>query len=859
MIRRAVVLLVEGSHGHAGLVVTGAALLVALVALVALPRLAIDTDVDKLIARDLPWRRAAAALDRDFPQNANLLAIVIDGATPDQAADAADLLAARLRARPALFHDVREPGGDEFIRRNGLLFLPVHQVQKFTDDMIAAQPLIGTLAADPNLRGVFTALDLLAEGGLRGEADRARLAAPIDAVTSAVDAARQGRYAPVSWQNLFSGRKPDALELRRFVVTQPVLDYGSVQPGRRAIDAVHAAARAAGLAPSRGVSVRVTGAIALNDDQFAALSQDAGWTTAIPVALLCLWLLLGLRSWRGALSILLTLAAGLVLCGGGAALTIGAFNPISVAFAPLFVGIAIDFGIQFGVRHAAERRDAPAAEALRRTAVAVGPPLAIAAAATAVGFYAFIPTAFSGVSDLGWIAGTGMLLALLLNLSLLPALLTLLRPRGAAEAAGLPWGAGVDAWVLRQRRPIIAVAAGLAVVAAAVATRLRFDFNLVHLQNPRAESVRTLYDLTASADTTPYTIKVLEPSAAAAAAVANQLRQLPEVAQVLTLQSFVPTDQAPKLELLSDARDLLAPTLWPVLPKRPPSPAEVLAAIARCARDMREFGNRGYTPAARLAAALDAMLARGAGALPALAANLTTGIEQRLEGLRLALEAGPVTLATLPPALRDQWIGRDGRWCVEAKPRGDASDNRVLARFADAVARVAPSATGDAITLRETARMVTHAFATATVVATVVIAGLLLMVLRRLADVAGVLGPLILAAFLTLATAVLVGLPLNFANIITVPLLLGIGVAFDIYFVMRWRSGEGSLLRSSTARAVVFSALTTGTAFGSLAASRAPQLADMGKLLLIALAYTLVCTLIVLPAMLGPVRWRETR
>ena len=848
----AIVRVVEFSRRHARLVAGAVTVLVVIAAFLGVRRLAIDTDLGKLLSPNLPWRRTSAELDHAFPQDSDLLAVVIDGATPDQAADAADALAARLAAQPGLFRNAREPGGSAFFRQNGLLFLSTDQVQKFADDMIAAQPLIGTLAADPNLRGVCDALDLLAQGGVRGDTDAATLDPPIKAVAAAVEAATAGRLEPVSWQNLFSGRKPEPLELRRFVLVQPVLDYNSVQPGQRAVDAIRAAARAERLEPDRGVRVRITGSVALTDDQFSALSEGIGWTTLLPVTLLCFWLVLGLRSLRTAVAILATLVAGLVLCAAGAALAIGPFNPISVAFAPLFVGIAVDFGIQFGTRHVAELCAAPPAEALRLTALGVGRPLAVAAAATAVGFFAFVPTAYSGVSALGRIAGAGMLLALLLNLTYLPALLTLLRPHGRDEAAGFAWGAAAERFLLRHRPRVLATTILLAAAAAVIVTRLRFDFNPVHLQDARAESVQTFYDLTADPDTTPYTIKALEPSPAAAAALAAQLEKLPEVAHVLTLASFVPADQGPKLEILADARSLLGPTLWPAAVKPAPTPAEMLAAIATCAADLAKLGARGDRAAARLAEDLQRSLAQGKAALPALAANLSDGINHRLDGLRQALQAAPVSLATLPAEIRGEWIGRDGQWCVEAHPRGDARDNLILRRFADAVQRVSPNATGDAVTIQESARTITNAFATAGLVAAAAIAVLLFVVLRRIRDIASVLMPLVLAGLLTLATAVVAGLPLNFANIITLPLLLGIGVAFDIYFVMRWRAGEGSLLRSSTARAVVFSALTTGTAFGSLAVSRAPELSDMGELLLIALAYTLLCTLFVLPALLGP-------
>jgi len=218
----------------------------------------------------------------------------------------------------------------------------------------------------------------------------------------------------------------------------------------------------------------------------------------------------------------------------------------------------------------------------------------------------------------------------------------------------------------------------------------------------------------------------------------------------------------------------------------------------------------------------------------------------------LALDAQKVTLDNIPPAVKRDWVTADGRALVEVYPKGDPRDNAVLQRFVDAVRAIAPNATGSPVTIQESARTVTRAFLTAGIIAIAAIALLLLIVLRRVRDTAVVLAPLLLAGLLTLATTVVFDLPLNYANIIALPLLLGIGVSFDIYFVMRWRAGSSELLQSSTARAILFSALTTGTAFGSLALSNHPGTASMGALLTISLGYTLLCTFIVLPALLGP-------
>ena len=814
----------------------------------------IDTDTSNLISADSPWRKAAAEMDQAFPRNKDLLAIVIDGATPDQTADAATAMAARLNAHPELFRDVRDPEGSRFFRENGLLFLSRGEVQKFADSIITAQPMLGELGADPSPRGVFDALDLFSQGTIRGETAPDALDRPFSAVARALDATLAGQYAPLSWQNLLSDRAPSPRELRRFVLARPALNFGAVEPGHLAVAAIQTEARSEGLEPERGVRVRVTGPVALADDQLAALSDGAGATAALSVGLLVLWLYLAMRSVRTVLAILATLLVGLVACAAFAVGAVGPFNPISVAFAPLFIGIAIDFGIQFGVRYADERRHGGAAEALRKTALGVGAPLLVAGAATAAGFFSLFPTDYRGVADLGLIAGAGMLIALVLNLTLLPALLSLFRAGGLGEAAGFPWASRVDDFLVRRRRLVFAAAGLLAVLSALELQKLRFDFDPINLENPAAESVQTLFDLMRDPDTTPYTLDVLAPSAAAASGLALRLGNLPEVRQVIWLGSLVPADQEEKLAILEDARTLLDPAWSSVSPKAPPGIDGIRAAAARCAADVGKLADRGDPAAAQLVAALHRLAGRGTDILPALDANISDGAVRRLGDFRAALKASRVTMDSIPEEVRSDWVSSDGRYRIEVYPKGDGREGRVLKDFVSAVQREAPGAAGMPVDIRESARTVTGAFATAGVLAVIAIALLLFAVLRRPGEIAAVLVPLLLAGLLTMATSALVGMPLNFANIVTLPLLLGIGVAFDIYFVLRWRSGEAGLLRSPTARGVVFSALTTGTAFGSLILSKSPGMAAMGKLLSLGLFFTLVCTLLFLPAFLGPPR-----
>jgi predicted RND superfamily exporter protein len=216
-----------------------------------------------------------------------------------------------------------------------------------------------------------------------------------------------------------------------------------------------------------------------------------------------------------------------------------------------------------------------------------------------------------------------------------------------------------------------------------------------------------------------------------------------------------------------------------------------------------------------------------------------------------------VIIATLLPEIVSDWVTRDGRAMVQIVPSGDSTNNAVLNRFTAAVRRVAPDAVGLPVSTQEAAGTVSRAFVEAGLLALLLVSLLLFAVLRSLREVAFTLAPVVLSGFLTLGCCVLIGQPLNFANIIAFPLLFGVGVAFHIYFVMAWRRGESDLLQTSLARAVLFSALATGSAFGALWFSHHPGTASMGLILMISLVWTLVCALIFEPALLGPAKPAE--
>jgi hopanoid biosynthesis associated RND transporter like protein HpnN len=538
-----------------------------------------------------------------------------------------------------------------------------------------------------------------------------------------------------------------------------------------------------------------------------------------------------------------------------------ALNLISIAFAVLFVGLGVDFGLQFSVRYREERYlNSDVGSALAAAARQAGGPLALAAASTAAGFYSFLPTEYRGISELGIIAGTGMIIAFLTSVTLLPALLSLFNTPAEPRSMGYPFLAPVDAFLARHRKMVLAATAALGLAGAPFLTNVRFDFNPLNLRSAKVESVATFLDLLQDPKTNPNTIDILSKSLEDASTLAGKLEKLKEVEGAVTLASFVPADQDEKLEQIQDMATLLGATLDPADVQIPPTDPEIAAAMTTTASTLRDVAQEKPEKGAaarRLAAALLG-IAKGPQSQRQQATDLLLpGFRHVLEQTRQSLLAEPISLSTLPVELTRDWTTPDGRARIEVFPKGNPNDNDILTRFVDSVRILAPEATGTPVAIQESGKTIVRAFVEAGTWAILSITLLLYLALRRFGDVLLTLVPLLLAGVVTLELCGLIGLALNFANIIALPLLLGVGVAFKIYFVMAWRAGQTKLLQSSLTRAVFFSAMTTATAFGSLWLSKHPGTSSMGKLLALSLLTTLAAAVLFQPALMGPPRERR--
>ncbi|WP_026294166.1 MMPL family transporter [Saccharibacter floricola] len=840
---------------HAFLVVVLFVLLCTGAGWLSMNQLGITTETDKLFADSLPWKQRNTALEHQFPGEKGTLVAIIDAATPEEGRETAHQLALSLQADKAHFVSVSEPDANPYYTRNGLLFLDADTLEPVLDSTIAAQPFLGSLAADPSARGLFSTFGLMAMGLQHGQELPSSFASALGTMATTLDRASRGDAQPLSWQTMLAGKLQEMGGHYQFVVTKPRVDFSSFEPSSASTEAMRAAFNQLPTVKAKRASALITGEAKLNDEEFSTVASGMVLGLILSLALVTLWLVLAVRSWRMIVPILLTLISGLLLTTGFAALAVGTLNLISVAFAILFVGIAVDFAIQYGVRFRSQEnhngRPLSAHDAIERTGKESGGQIFIAALATATGFMGFTPTSFVGVAQLGLIAGAGMIIAFFCTLSLLPALLTLFGAQPVARKRATSRLLPVDLFLRRHRRPLLGVFALLGLAGLSLTPFLSFDSDPLHTKNPNTEGMKALTLLEANPLTTPYNAQVLVADKETAEKQAKAFSALPSVHDVLWLGALVPEDQNTKFQLLHDAADILLPTLTVPHPAAPPSAQELRDAAHATSQRLSALGDKALTPSLRtLREALDRLSQAPDATVMAANASLTRFLPDELSQLRTVLTPSPVGLKDIPDDIRANYLSPDGHYRLVIHPKGQMSNPETLHRFITELRTVNPTIAGPALEITESAHTITHAFLIAALCAIIGIALILLVTLRRLVDSLLVLIPLILSSLLTVILIVAIPEPLNYANIIALPLLLGVGVSFNIYFVMNWRAGICHPLTSPTARAVLFSALTTGSAFGSLALSAHPGTASMGRLLLLSLGCTLLCSLFFIPVLL---------
>ncbi len=874
---------VDGVRRRARLVVWGTlALTLALAAFIVL-RLGINSDNMSLIHPDLPFMVNQREFAEHFPILDSALLVLVDARTPELARESADALREALASRTEFFEDVYVPGGSRFFEEHGLLYTDVDDLYDFADGMTRMQPLIAELERDASIanftRLVRLGLDAVHEEGADGE----EWPAILEAIGKATAAVYAEFPIAVSWEEVLLQDSALDVPTRRVIVAHPLLDFGNLLGAGRSMDAIREEAARLGLDAPRGVQVRITGNPALNHEEMVGLLWDIGGAGLFCFMLVAFLVYLALRAKRLVVGVLVTLIVGLLWTAAFAAAAVGDLNLASIAFAILFIGLGVDFGIHLGMRYAdvfARTRDN--ATALRGAAREVGGSLVLCTITTAVGFYVFVPTEFLGVAQLGLISGTGMLIMLFLTLTFFPALLcTWLaldpeRPPTRSLRFRRAW------WRVFQEHPRAvrwtAAAAGL--LGLVLVPRAWFEPNVVNMRDPSTESVQAFYDLLDdSGFASPWFVNAIAPDFERAEALAARARELDAVESTLLLPDFVPDDQEEKLAILDDLAMLLDSPRSATKGEPPPAGEQVEAL-----RELHDFLAADWIEGddSRLAESMRALRARlgefltrveregdTAEAMAALDDVLLSRLPGQIARLRAAIGTREISLETLPEGLRRRMVSPEGLVRVQIFSSEDLRGRGAIQRFSDAVGAVVPDPVGIAYNLTGLGRVTVASFQQALVSAIVLIGILLFVLWGRLSDVSVVVAPLLLGSALTVSAMVLLDVPFSFFNVLVIPLVFGVGVDSGIHLVHQShleeaeRAAHEDLLSTTTARAVFYSALTTTGSFGSLAFSDHLGMHSLGLLLTAGMILTVICTLIVLPALLdlrrrgGPALERE--
>ncbi|PSJ18572.1 MMPL family transporter [Nitrosomonas supralitoralis] len=831
--------------------------------------LGVHTDTTDMLSEDVPFRANHIRYRQSFPQYEDTLLLVLDAPTPEQAHLAAKRFTRYLQNDVTQFPNTYYLTGEPFFEQNGLFYKDLNELSRITDYLAAAQPLVARLAENPTLVTFSSVLRDAVEELRKGR--QLELEPVFNGVSATLDARLVDKSRALSWQALLGGeaQKDTYQEL---IIVQPKLDYSQIFAAERPIEAIRASAQGMGFTPDAIEKLRITGEVALAHDELNSAmhgAQDAGLLALVLVVVV---LLIAFRSAGAIFTIIVSLLLGLLLTAAFATVAVGHLNLISIAFAVLYIGLGVDFAVHFLLRLEEIRKpEQTVSEAVYKTGGDMGPSLLICALTTAIGFYAFMPTTYRGVAELGLISGTGMLISFLITVTMIPALQRFFPIRIKIISLSQPINKILD--LPRRSRKLVYSVTIIAILASILALpHIKFDYNLLNLNNPHAESVQTFQELLEDAEDSPWHINILVNDSREIEQMARQLKDLPEVKRVISILDLVPEEQEEKSLLIEEMAMILGPISFSptaflisnqyTVAEQRMALDQLRTTLSQFIAEQPEHANAASARALQasltdLLAKLDKPLLENGETREQLLLEVNNDLLSLLPGaikrLQLALAAQPFAQSALPTSVTELWQGNDGVYRIAVYPSENINDNDALRRFVRAVQQITPNATGVPVISLEAGEAVVDAFIHAFSLALIGVILTIWIMLRSATSTLLVLIPLLLAALFTGASAVVLGLPFNFANIIALPLLLGIGIDSSLHMVYRSRNtgaGYENLLHTSTARAIFYSALTTLAGFGSLIFSIHQGTSSMGQLLTIGLLLTLVCVLVILPILL---------
>lgn len=692
-----------------------------------------------------------------------------------------------------------------------------------------------------------------------------------------------GYHSP--WANFFGGT--DELsdngylvsDNRRFLflmVEPRTFDDGGVNEGQESIAAIRQAI--ANLKPAfPGLDAGVTGTKAINNDEMIGAQANSNVAAVVSLIGVTLLYLFFFKKLRHPLLILAALTVGLAWAMGFATLTVGHLTIITAFVAPILIGLADDFGVHFIARYEEERdQGLDTIEALTTVFEQTVPGIVAGGFTTVLAFFAVTLSDFRGMQELGLIAGGGLLLSLLATLTFLPALVTVIEdhrpwvvvPGGRTFLTGA--FSQVGKTMVRARGPLLALAGLLTIGSLIVLPTVTFDYNLLNLQEHGTESVKWEKRIITNSERSSWNALATASTPAEAMRKAKTFKELPSVETVESVASLIPENQELRLDLVRSLQPLFKDLPQSLVAPTPVDVADLLRTLDKLKLKVRE-DNDQWDPQKKpeeselgevrrsLLAVIDRLSALPEGeaqkALERFQQPLFLDFQDKWSLLRNNLNPpGPITLADVPPQLKSRFVSKDGqKFLLQIYPKKNIWNREPLEEFISQLRQVDSDVTGSPVIGYEAIKAMKEGYLEGGLYALLAIVIVAFCSLRSVQDTLLAMIPLGLGMIWTVGLMWLFHLKFNLANMIVVPLILGIGVENGIHMVHRYREeGEGgaTLVTGSTGQAVVLFSLTTMIGFGSLMLAKHYGVFSMGLLLMLAVGSVLVASLTVLPLLL---------
>ena len=814
-----------------------------------------STSTTDMLSKDLHWRKLDIEYERLFPQFNDNILVVIEAKTPDQASDTAELLHSEFKNNPAFFNDIYYPSLLPYFRQSAFLFLELDELQDLSDRLASIQPFLGTLIEDQNLRGLFNMLGDAIQAKQDGED------IDIKPLLLEINHALEDENHQVSWQRLMN--PDDEIEdiYREFIVLQTKDNSTSLLPDEDIIEHVRATIESVKLANNISIKVRLTGGTVLSYEELKSVSEANIKAILISLILVAIILSIGLGSLSLVSACLITLLFGLIATTAFATATIGELNLISVAFAVLYIGLGIDFAIHLLLRFREEKLSiSDSSHALQMAITHISKSLILCAFTTAIGFYSFIPTDYLGVAELGWIAGSGMFISLIFTFTLLPALLTFVHSKPKQDVTGKDISPLLEIIInipYKHTRKILLLTLIIILGLSFQFDKISFDTNTLNLQDPDNESVQTYRDLLKDSKTSPWSGVLLKNNSIDTQSTKTNIESLSLVDEVISLNSFIPEEQEDKLFIIDDM-SLLLGTLTSSGNNSVINNEERLDTIKNLIRKLESLSVDSVDEEiTSLKNNLHDLLLKlntpaSGEKINRLEQQLLNSFPGRIQSLSDALNAEEVESVNIPAEIHDRWVS-DNQYKLKILPVENLNDNAAMKRFVTELQAYDNNVIGSPVISIEAGGAVITAFKSAFTYAFIAIAILLILLMKIKKDALIILLSVFIGGAFTFGFMLIFNIPLNFANIIGLPLLLGIGVDSGIHITDRFRQehkSQRNIFMTSSSRGVIVSSLTTICSIGNLAFSSHQGTASMGLLLSLGLASMMISTMIVLPAFL---------